>query len=299
MRAEVELLNAFHRRRLRPGVPADYLTDRLAFSLRPPVRLAQCRRCSHVYRNPWERREALVDAYDGRPLEDEVFRELLATQRNAYRAQAHRLTAVAGRPGRGLEVGSYAGGFLAAAQDAGWDFEGVDISEGAVAFASRNGLTLTRGEISNVVTRQPFDAVAIWNTFEQLYDARSAVMDARRLLRDGGILALRIPNGGFYTAWRTRLKGRLSGIAIRLLAHNNLLSFPYRQAFTSDSVTCLLLKCGFEIIHVTGDTLVPIADHWTTYFGTIEERLVKRIQRVVQPGWRAPWVEVYARAQER
>lgn len=197
---------------------------------------------------------------------------------------------------RGLEVGSYVGGFLAAARDEGWAFEGVDVSAGAAAFATRNGFIVTLGEIARVATSAPFDAVAIWNTFEQLYDSRSAVASARRLLRRGGVFVVRIPNGRFYNRWRTRLDGSLAAIAERLLAHNNLLSFPYRQGFTPNSLRRLLRDGGFEVVRVFGDTLAPIADEWTTPFGAAEERAVKRVERLLQHGWHAPWVEAYARA---
>jgi hypothetical protein len=81
-----------------------------------------------------------------------------------------------------------------------------------------------------------------------------------------------------------------------MLAHNNLLSFPYRQGFTKRSLFQLFIHGGFEIVDVFGDTLVPIADSWTTKYGTAEERLLKHVQRIAQRGWHAPWIEVYARA---
>lgn len=294
MRSEIETLWAFHERRLRAGVPPEHLADRLAFSQYPPLRLAQCLSCSHIYRNPWERRETLKAAFAAGP-RDEVLQSLFETQRRAFRAQALRLTAATGRAGHGLEVGSYVGGFLAAARDLGWAFEGVDVSERMRDFAARNDLTVTHGEIGDLATGQPFDAVAIWNTFEQLYDARAALVAARQLLAVGGILAVRIPNGGFYRAWRRRLQGPLTGLATRVLAHNNLLGFPYRQGFTRRSLATLLEKCRFEVTRVFGDTLVPIADRWTTTHGAVEERIVKGLQRMLQRGWQAPWVEVFAR----
>lgn len=293
---ERERLWGFHDRRLRAGIPPERLMDRVVFSQEPPVRLARCVECGHVYRNPRERAESLGAAYADDAPADDVLRALFVTQREAYAAQARRLTEVAGRPGRGLEVGSYVGGFLAAARDRGWVFDGVDVSARAVAFAAANGFTITLGEMSAVTATVPYDAIAIWNTFEQLYDARAGVVLARSLLREGGLLAVRIPNGGFYARWRARLDGRLGAVAERLLAHNNLLTFPYRQGFTTSSLELLLRRSGFEIVRVFGDTLVPIADEWTTSFGSIDERIVKRIERLTQRGWDAPWVEVYARA---
>ena len=296
MQAEVELLWSFHEHRLRPGVPPERLLDRVAFSQSPPFRLSQCTVCTHVYRNPGERRESLEAAYDTLIPDDSVLQALFHTQQGAYQEQVKRLTEVVGRTGHGLEVGSYVGGFLAAAQNAQWTFQGVDVSARLAGFATRNGFKVMHGEISDVVMGEAFDVVAIWNTFEQLYDARAAVMKARQLLRPGGVLAVRIPNGEFYVNWRRHLSGPLAGITTRLLAHNNLLTFPYRQGFTMRSLTSLLNQCHFEIERVVGDTLVPIADIWTTGYGTFEERIVKRLQRAIQHGWGAPWVEVYARA---
>jgi SAM-dependent methyltransferase len=296
MRAEVELLWEFHQRRLRDRVPPDRLMDRVSFSQDPPIRLTQCNECTHIYRNPRERADALMDAYDENAPGDGVLSALFDTQRAAYRAQAARLTRVAGRSGRGLEVGSYVGGFLAAARDAGWLFDGVDVSEGASAFAMRRGFTITRGSIESVTSNTRYDAIAIWNTFEQLYDSRAAVAAAARLLNENGLLAVRVPNGDFYRRWRARLRGRMSGIAERVLVHNNLLSFPYRQGFTARSLHRLLRDGGFRIEWVYGDTLVPVADRWTTRYGAAEERIVKTLERATQRGWRAPWVEVYARA---
>jgi SAM-dependent methyltransferase len=297
MQLETNLLRTFHERRLRPGVPPEHLMDRVTFSQSPPFRLSQCRHCSHLYRNPQERYESLEAAYDTLVPDDSVLQALFHTQRGAYQAQVQRLTAVMGHTGRGLEVGSYVGGFLAAASSASWTFNGVDTSARMARFATRNGFKVMHGEIEDVVMGQPFDVIAIWNTFEQLYNARSALLAAQRLLRTGGVIVVRIPNGDFYVNWRKQLSGPLGSVATRLLAHNNLLTFPYRQGFTMRSLTLLLEQCHFEIEKTFGDTLVPIADAWTTTYGTIEERLMKSSQRFLQHGWHAPWVEVYARSQ--
>lgn len=299
MRSEVERVWEFHERRLHGAVPPQFLLDRVAFSQSAPIRLAQCRECTHLFRNPRERAEALESAYDDSSPGEAVLRALFDTQRAAYQHQAARLTKIVGRSGksgRGLEVGSYVGGFLAAARDAGWVFDGVDVSEGSSAFAARSGFSVTRGTIESVSTQTPYDVVAIWNTFEQLYDSRSAIAAARRLLRPRGSLVVRIPNGDFYLRWRKRLSGAAAGIAERVLIHNNLLSFPYRQGFTERSLARLMHGGGFEVEQVHGDTLVPIADRFTTLYGVIEERAVKAVERLAQRGWEAPWVEVYARA---
>lgn len=294
IRAEVERLWAFQGRRLDGETPVSRLMDRVVFSQRPPLAVVACDRCAHVYRNPREQRETLEHTYRSAPASSVSFAQLYRAQGPAFAAQAHRLVARAGASGRGLEVGSYAGAFLAAMQRTGWHFEGVDISPDAVAFAVDHGLHVTLGDIDDVTPDAPYDAVVVYNTFEQLYDPAAVLRSARRVLRPGGLLSLRVPNGSFYRRWRARLRGPLAALAVRMLAHNNLLSFPYRQAFSEQSMAMLLDRAGFAHVQVVGDTLVPVADRWTTRLGTIEERSIKWLERLVHRGWHAPWIEVYA-----
>jgi SAM-dependent methyltransferase len=296
IRTEVERRWIFHDQRLRPGVPLQNLVDRVVFSQDAPLRVEQCRNCGHVYRNPRERRESLEAAYRDDTPRPDVLRALFETQRRAYAAQIRRVVEVAGTSGRGIEVGSYVGGFLAAARDHGWAFEGLDVNRRAVEFTVSNGLSAVHSEIERLVPRQPYDAVTIWNTFEQLYDSRAAVRAARRLLRRGGLFVVRVPNGNFYARWRRRLSSPLAPVAERVLAHNNFLGFPYRQAFTERSLGELLRESDFDVVRVFGDTMVPIADKWTTAIGQLDEHAVKRIERLVEHGWQAPWVEVYSLA---
>lgn len=301
VRREVEALWEFHTRRLRPGTPPARLTDRVAFSQHPPFRIVECLVCGQVYRNPREREHVVEAAYAGDAPDDAVLAALFDTQLASYRAQAARLTRIARRAGSGLEVGSYVGGFLAAARDRGWRFEGVDVNAAACAFVRRRGYSVTTGDIASVPGDRRFDAVAIWNCLDQLTDPRGTLVAARRILSPGGTLAVRVPNGGLYAALRPWLdRGAVAAPARVLLAHNNLLGFPYRWGFTVASLTRLLAATGFRVVRAVGDTLVPIADEHTRWWAAIEERALKGVMRVAaRPAARAaPWFELYARPDE-
>ena len=298
VRDEMEALWAFHTRRLRSETPADRLTDRVAFSQAPPLRLVQCTRCDTVFRNPRERAFEVTDTYAHESPSLETLQALHDTQMVAQTAQAERLTEVFGRHGRGLEVGSYAAGFLAAARARGWQFEGLDVNEAANEFARSLGFMVTTGDLISFRTTRPFDAVAIWTCFDQLPDPRAAARAARALLVPRGVLAIRVPNGAFYSAVRRRLNGLAGPVARALLAHNNLLAFPYRHGFTVRSLTLLLEDTRFEVVRTHGDSLVPIADEWTRGWAAAEEHMVKTATKAMATldtdG--APWFEIYARA---
>ncbi len=297
MRDEVEALWAFHERRLRPGAPPAPLADRVAFSQDPPLRLARCAGCGLVYRNPIERAESLHRVYAHTAPPPGTFRTLHETQRDAYRAQAARLTRVVGRRGSGIEVGSYVAGFLAASRDAGWRFTGVDVNADAVAFARSLGFDARVGTIEDDQRRDaPVDVVAFWNCFDQLGEPAAALRAAIGRLTPDGWIAIRVPNGAFYAALRPLLDSPLAWGARLLLAHNNLLGFPYRFGFTPDSLGLLASRTGLQVRAVHGDTLVPIADRWTRRWASVEERAVKAVLSLASRlGAGAPWFELYAR----
>ncbi len=297
IREEMELLWEFHTDRLRPDTPPPNLVDRVAFSQRPPLRVVRCARCGLVYRNPRERDFELRDTYAGEEPDHDALAALHETQRAAYEAQVERLGEVAGRAGRVLEVGSYVGGFLAAAGAAGWQAEGLDVNPVANDFARGLGLRVTEGDLESFAGPGGFDAVALWNCFDQLPDPGQAAHRAHALLAEGGVVAIRVPNGAFYAAVRPRLAGPGAALARTLLAHNNLLGFPYRHGFTLESLEHLLGRTGFEVERVYGDALVPIADEWTEGWAALEERVVKGALRLVAKGEAeaAPWIEVYGR----
>jgi len=299
VRGEVEALWAFHGRRLRADTPTPRLMDRVAFSEHPPLRIARCATCGFVFRNPIERERELDEVYATGAPDPATLRALHRAQRRAYRAQAKRLLGVLGRHGDALEVGSYVGAFLAAARSVGIHAEGLDVNAGVNAFTRSLGFVVHEGDLETAAVPRTFDAVAIWNCFDQLFDPRAALAAARRLLRPGGVVAIRVPNGAFYArlAHHHHRPGRL---ARAVLAHNNLLGFPYRFGFTPESIVRLLDDQGFRAVAAFGDVLVPTADEYTCRWARVEERLLKGALRVAAHRslrW-APWFEVYARLAE-
>lgn len=292
IRREVEQLWAFHQKRLRSDTPVERLRDRVAFSQDPPWRLVGCRECGTLYRNPAERAFELESIYARDCPPSELLQSLHDTQKESYRAQAKRLRRLVPRGATVLEVGSYVGAFLDAAREAGLQGQGVDINPAVNNFTRKLGFHISDGELESTPVAT-VDAVAIWNTFDQLSDPRGTVIAAHRRLKPGGVLAIRVPNGAFYRSMRR--SGR--PLAVTHLALNNLLTFPYRWGFTPGSLTKLLESSGFESISVVGDVLVPTSDEWTRRWARAEERLLKLMMREIGSApERLPWFEVYARA---
>ena len=97
------------------------------------------------------------------------------------------------------------------------------------------------------LSRGAFDAVFIWNCFEQLPDPEDTLKTVRRMLKPSGLLVIRVPNLSFYRALRhSRDLGR------KALAYNNLLGFPYLYGYSMRTLDWLMQRMGFE--HVRGLT---------------------------------------------
>ena len=295
LRSELESLWAFHTRRLVTGTPPRHLADRIAFSQPLAVRLVQCVACGLVYRNPIERAHEVHDLYAGEAPADDVLAALHATQRDALRAEARRLTSVVGRAGTVLEVGSYVGGFLSAAEALGWTVVGVDVNPAVNAWVRARGPRVIDGELADVAGVRA-DVVAFWNCFDQLADPAAALRDAHARTGDTGRVVVRVPNGDAYVRLRSAARG-FRAAADLVLATNNLLAFPYRYGFTPTSLRRLFARAGFDVERVIGDTLVPLADRWTRPWARAEERLAKRVTRMLSRAGLLPppWIEVYGR----
>jgi 2-polyprenyl-3-methyl-5-hydroxy-6-metoxy-1,4-benzoquinol methylase len=98
-----------------------------------------------------------------------------------------------------LDVGCAYGPFLSAARDLGWNAFGTDIAEDAVAYV-RDELHIPAwqsafpaSDAENRTGERTYAAVTFWYVIEHFKDL-SAVLDrARKLLVNGGILALSTP----------------------------------------------------------------------------------------------------------
>lgn len=161
---------------------------------KPPFGLKQCGACGIVFVSP-RPAPATVKAYY-----DALYNNASdqRSPREARRAQRHvaRLGRYAPRPGRLLEVGAGDGYFLNAARAAGWQVEGLELSQPRVARArERFGLSLHSCELAaSPFEGASFDAISMLQLLEHLHDPRAALKRANQLLRPGGVLILSTPN---------------------------------------------------------------------------------------------------------
>ncbi len=311
--SQLAWLERFHRGRLRSEAlerrRAEALEDRADFTQDDARAIVACRGCGLVSRHPRRSPAAVERDYAGDRYGEARLQTLAASQARAYDS---KIATLAGwlarrREVRVIEVGSFVGAFLGAARAAGWDALGVDPGEEVVAFCRARDLAVQQGTLEDLAhPAGGADVIAIWNTFDQIPEPAATLAAAARLLRTDGILALRVPNGGYFVeAMRHHggdgaLRRRLRLLA---LAWNNLIGFPYLHGYTVGTIDRLVAPRHFERLLAVPDTLVTLADADTKRWAALEERLVKAACRLV---WErrpagparlaaAPWLDLYYR----
>lgn len=148
------------------------------------------------------RRQAFSDDY---PLFDWAFGRKQADpdQRIArFRDQIEQIN-LRQRPGRLLDVGCGDGYFMLGMQRRGWEVRGIELNEGAAAFArDRLGLDVVAGDEREVEWQGPYDCITLMGVIEDVDDPNEMLERCFGNLSPGGLLVVQTHN---IESWEARL----------------------------------------------------------------------------------------------
>ncbi len=175
----------------------------LAFGNPSEFPLVRCRQCGLIYLRvrpaPWEMSRYYPPEYKPyRPaIQDEHF-WLMRWMRQRKVQRRRRIVERARQsiPGRILDVGCSTGIFLDAMRQAGWETQGIEIGPEAAHYArQRLGLDVFEGQLLEAhLPPGRFDVITFWDVLEHTFDPLETLREANRLLANGGILAMTLPN---------------------------------------------------------------------------------------------------------
>lgn len=222
--------------------------DARPYAVKFELALVKCRSCGLVYAQPRLREAEIMKRYSP----DYFYKEYLPVFRadetsydlDLVRGHYHLYLqliaplAVTGR--RLLDVGSGAGFFLKAAESAGWDVEGVEVSTAAADYANRVlGVRVRRAKLEDVgFGPDTFDVVTLLDTIEHLGDPDRAMAEIFRIMKPGGRLILNTPD--------------LRSLSRRVLGKSWAVLTPaeHLQYYTARTLRRTLEKAKFRVVGV-------------------------------------------------
>jgi len=209
-------------------------TDQFGTALADIVR---CRSCGHMQLEPMPAESLLEQAYADAASEDYIEEE--TGQRETARRALARIEARNPAKGTLLDLGCWVGFLLAEARARGWETLGVEPSEFGSSYArDRLGLEVIRDDLfAASLPAQHFDAVTLGDVIEHLTEPARALERVQRLLREGGVLWMALPDAGSRVA---RTLGRRWWSVIP----------THVQYFTRRSISALLDRTGFAVLEI-------------------------------------------------
>jgi len=223
-------------------------------------RVVRCTRCGLIYPNPMPFPREAPDQHYQNP-EEFFAHQATEVKHHSGLQLMEQFEQHLGGKGRFLDVGCGRGELVAAAQERGWQAEGVDVSTHFVRYArERYGVTAHAGGLDD--QRFPdarFDAIAMGAVLEHVYDPRGLLVEAARVLRPGGVLWIDVPNeaGLFFLVGNLYLRLRGLDWVVNLAP-----TFPlyHVYGFTPSALRRVLTHTGFgsiQIVTYAGHSVTP------------------------------------------
>lgn len=171
--------------------------------------VVRCRNCGLIYTNPRPTREGISRYYPSQYSAFAFSQGGLVglLRRTLLEREVRRMGSLIGGVGRVLEVGCGTGEYLAALQPVrGWSVMGLEPSPYAAQVAKERGLEVVTGTLEEAgLDDQAFDLVILRHVLEHLPSPSHTLGEVRRLLVDGGLCHLTLPDIG---SWEAKLMGR-------------------------------------------------------------------------------------------
>lgn len=229
--------------------------------------LRRCDRCTHVWADLSLDPDAIAKLYQRSYFFGDEYGDYLADRRIIEKNFAARLATLKRflTPSHRhlFEIGCAYGFFLNAARSSFSSVQGIDVSADAVRYAAGElGLNVSCGDLLAAdLSDLAFDVVCLWDTIEHLAAPRRYLERAAALMPAGGLVAITTGDIGSLNARVQRGRWRLIHPPTHL------------HYFTRPSLTQLLERCGFTVVHVE-------------YCGAYRS-LAGMLHNLASPAWRA------------
>ena len=222
----------------------------------------RCASCGLVQRNPQPLKDEIIARYSATFGDDYLSYELeneaafLKLQQLALRDakfdELEKSLFRAKEPPSVIDIGCATGALLADLRDRGWRVTGVEISPCSEYARNERRLDVRSLPLEkNIFPQAHFDVVLASHLIEHLNDPGSFLIEANRVLKEGGRIFITTPN---ISGFQARIYGGLWRSAI----------FDHLYLFSVRTLSKLLKKTGFKIerIRTWGGLAAGLAPLW-------------------------------------
>lgn len=192
-----------------------------------------------------------------------------------------------------LDIGCAMGPFLDAANDAGWQAFGTDVSPHAVDYVQESlhypavCARFPEEGISAELGVERFDAVTMWYVIEHFEDLDSALKEVSRLTKKGGIFAFSTPSASGASA--RRCPGEFYGNS----------PADHYSLWEPERVRSVLGRYGFKVLRIVSTGIHPERLPFVRRHGFKKDGFVMGLLHLVMPVLRmGDTFEVYARKED-
>ena len=181
--------------------------------------IVKCKECGLVYVNPRLKEKNLHAIYKKGYFKNSAFNVVKSTfygygkyleEEEYIKATFNERLKIINKyskKGRLLDIGCALGFFLEIARDDGWDVQGLEIIDYAYKYAiNKLNLPVMNKTLEEAKFKSnSFDVVTLFDVIEHLPNPNSTIKEARRILKQNGLIAITTPNIGSIPA---KLLGR-------------------------------------------------------------------------------------------
>jgi len=218
----------------------------------------RCNECDHIYSNPQVNEEVVLECY-GQAESNEIWVDVLLSEEQYKQDEEkfkHMLQIIEGLcplKGKVLDIGCSIGLFLKIAKETGWDGIGLELGERAIRYAREKFRLDVRQQTLEQASFKDeyFDAVTLFGVLEHMPRPSWTLDQVYKSLREGGVLAIEVPN--------------VCSLAARVMREKTF-TFDGRnhlQYFSIETLKKFLVKSGFQVVFNWTDipSLPPILSY--------------------------------------
>jgi 2-polyprenyl-3-methyl-5-hydroxy-6-metoxy-1,4-benzoquinol methylase len=233
----------------------------------------RCRRCGLLLTNPRDDEATLARVYAA--LEDATYDVEDDNRLRTARAFLQWVEYFQPQRGRLLDAGCASGMFVAAADQAGWQVTGLEVSSWAIERARERCpravffTGLLEGQHFAPAT---FDAITLWDVLEHVHSPRAALQQVCEWLTPDGWLFLNVPDE---QSWVARLMGKRWVLLLR----------EHLWYFSRETLAQLLAQEGFELVRARSNWVHFSVSNVLVRLSQYPGRLGRLAKHLARQGW--------------